>query len=152
MARLMLCPKCARENPLDATRCTSCGDSLSVAVLEVIRGELPEKIRFLKPRPYAVGRARHNDIAINEPSISKLHARFDYQDGHFFVEDAGSLHGVYVNATKVRRAELAPGGADPARQRDAEVLDARVGRLDRRRWPSCPGSSSSSSCSPSSRP
>jgi len=87
----MLCPKCAVENPLDATRCSSCGDSLSVAVLEVIRGELPEKIRFLKPRPYSVGRARHNDIAINEPSISKLHARLHYQDGHFFVEDAGSL-------------------------------------------------------------
>ncbi|HYN04970.1 MAG TPA: ATP-binding protein [Vicinamibacteria bacterium] len=105
----MLCPKCAVENSLDATRCSSCGDSLSVAVLEVIRGEVPEKIRFLKPRPYSVGRARHNDIAINEPSISKLHARFDYQDGHFFVEDAGSLHGVYVNAAKVRRAELGPG-------------------------------------------
>ena len=56
-----------------------------------------------------MGRARHNDIAINEPSISKLHARIDYQDGHFFVEDAGSLHGVYVNAAKIRRAELSPG-------------------------------------------
>jgi signal transduction histidine kinase len=105
----MLCPKCAAENPLDATRCSSCGDSLSVAVLEVIRGELPEKIRFLRPRPYAVGRARHNDIALNEPSISKLHARIDYQEGRFFVEDAGSLHGVYVNAAKVRRAELCSG-------------------------------------------
>lgn len=105
----MLCPKCAAENPLDATRCSSCGDSLSVAVLEVIRGDLPEKIRFLRPRPYVVGRARHNDIALNEPSISKLHARIDYQEGRFFVEDAGSLHGVYVNAAKVRRAELSPG-------------------------------------------
>jgi signal transduction histidine kinase len=105
----MLCPKCAAENPLDATRCASCGDSLSVAVLEVIRGDLPEKIRFLRPRTYSLGRARHNDIALNEPSISKLHARLDFQDGRFFVEDAGSLHGVYVNATKVRRAELAPG-------------------------------------------
>jgi signal transduction histidine kinase len=105
----MLCPKCAVENPLDATRCSSCGDSLSVAVLEVIRGEVPEKIRFLKPRPYTVGRARHNDIALNEPSISKLHARLDYQEGHFLVEDAGSLHGVYVNAAKVRRVQLAPG-------------------------------------------
>ena len=128
----MLCPKCAVENPLDATRCSSCGDSLSVAVLEVIRGEVPEKIRFLKPRPYSVGRARHNDIAINEPSISKLHARFDYQDGHFFVEDAGSLHGVYVNAAKIRRAELVPGRADPAGQRDAEVLAPRLGERDRR--------------------
>jgi len=105
----MLCPKCAAENPLDATRCSNCSDSLSVAVLEVIRGELPEKIRFLKPRPYAIGRARHNDIALNEPSISKLHARIDYQAGRFFVEDAGSMHGVYVNATKIRRVELAPG-------------------------------------------
>src|SRR5512134_2809830 len=105
----MLCPKCAAENPLDATRCANCSDSLSVAVLEVIRGELPEKIRFLKPRPYAIGRARHNDIALNEPSISKLHARIDYQGGRFFVEDAGSMHGVYVNATKIRRVELVPG-------------------------------------------
>ena len=105
----MLCPKCAAENPLDATRCAKCSDSLSVAVLEVIRGELPEKIRFLKPRSYTVGRARHNDIALNESSISKLHARIDYQGGRFFVEDAGSMHGVYVNATKVRRVELTPG-------------------------------------------
>ncbi|HSD65848.1 MAG TPA: ATP-binding protein [Vicinamibacteria bacterium] len=105
----MLCPKCAAENPLDATRCSSCGDSLSVAVLEVVRGELAERIRFLRPRPYVVGRARHNDIALNEPSISKLHARIDYQEGRFFIEDAGSLHGVYVNAAKVRRAELSPG-------------------------------------------
>ena len=105
----MLCPKCAAENPLDATRCAACSDSLSVAVLEVIRGELPEKIRFLKPRPYDVGRARHNDIALNEPSISKLHARIDYQGGRFFIEDAGSMHGVYVNATKIRRVELTPG-------------------------------------------
>ena len=105
----MLCPKCAAECPLDASRCPSCGDSLAVAVLEVVRGELPEKIRFLRPRAYSVGRARHNDIALNEPSISKLHARIDYQDGRFFVEDAGSLHGVYVNAAKVRRAELSPG-------------------------------------------
>jgi signal transduction histidine kinase len=105
----MRCPKCSAENPLDAARCGQCGDGLAVAVLEVIRGELPEKIRFLRPRPYSVGRARHNDIALNEPSISKLHARIDYQDGRFFVEDAGSLHGVYVNAAKVRRAELTPG-------------------------------------------
>jgi signal transduction histidine kinase len=105
----MLCPKCAAPNTLDATRCSGCGDSLSVAILEVVRGDLPEKIRFLRPRPYSLGRARHNDIALNEPSISKLHARIDYQDGRFFIEDAGSLHGVYVNAAKVRRAELAAG-------------------------------------------
>jgi signal transduction histidine kinase len=105
----MLCPKCATENALDATRCSNCGDSLSVAILEVIRGDLPEKIRFLRPRAYAIGRARHNDISLNEPSISKLHAKIAYEAGHFFIEDAGSLHGVYVNASKIQRVELTPG-------------------------------------------
>ena len=105
----MRCPKCSTENLLDASRCSSCADSLAIGVLEVIRGKVPDRIRFLRPRGYSIGRARHNDISFNEPSISKLHARLDYQDGRFYVEDAGSLHGVYVNACKVRRAELAPG-------------------------------------------
>jgi signal transduction histidine kinase len=105
----MQCPKCGVPNPPDETRCTSCGASLSVAVLEVIRGEVPEKIRFLRPRAHTIGRARYNDIALNEPSISKVHARLDYSDGRFFVEDVESRHGVYVNATKVTRAELTPG-------------------------------------------
>jgi signal transduction histidine kinase len=105
----MRCPKCSSENLIDASRCAHCGDSLAVAVLEVVRGDVPEKIRFLRPRPYTLGRARTNDLSVNEPSISKFHARLDYQDGAFSIEDAGSLHGVYVNATKVRRAELLPG-------------------------------------------
>jgi signal transduction histidine kinase len=105
----MHCPKCGVLNPPDETRCTSCGASLSVAVLEVIRGDVPEKIRFLRPRAHTIGRARYNDIALNEPSISKTHARLDYRDGRFFVQDLESRHGVYVNATKVARAELTPG-------------------------------------------
>jgi len=105
----MVCPKCAAENPPDEARCISCGGSLSVAVLEVIRGDLPEKIRFLRPRSHTIGRARHNDIALNEPSISKVHARIEYEGGRFFLADAESRHGVYVNAAKVRRAELTSG-------------------------------------------
>jgi signal transduction histidine kinase len=105
----MLCPKCGALNPPMETRCVSCGANLSVAVLEVIRGDLSEKIRFLRPRSQTIGRARHNDIALNEPSISKVHARLEYEDGRFFLEDADSRHGVYVNAARVHRAELVPG-------------------------------------------
>ena len=60
----MLCPKCRKENSLDAHRCQHCGASLSVAVLEVLRGNLSEKIYFLRPRTYSVGRARHNDLSL----------------------------------------------------------------------------------------
>lgn len=86
-----------------------CGASLSVALLEVVRGNLPEKIYFLKPRSYSVGRARHNDLALSESSVSKAHARITYDDGAFHVEDQGSLHGVFVNGTKVKKAALAQG-------------------------------------------
>ena len=99
----------SKENALDAHRCVHCGGSLSVAVLEVVRGNLAEKIYFLRPRGYTLGRARHNDLPLAEPSISKAHARIVHEDGRFFVEDQGSLHGVYVNAAKVDRAELTPG-------------------------------------------
>lgn len=82
---------------------------MSVAALEVIRGNLAEKIHFLRPRNYTIGRARHNDLALTEPSISKTHARLIYEKGRFAIEDQGSLHGVYVNAAKVERAELTSG-------------------------------------------
>jgi signal transduction histidine kinase len=105
----MLCPRCSAENDPDAHRCVKCGANLSLAVLEVVRGNLPEKIHFLRPRDYTIGRARHNDLSLTEGSISKVHAKLSWEDGTFFIEDQGSLHGVYVNATKVQRAELVAG-------------------------------------------
>jgi len=78
-------------------------------VLEVVRGNAPEKIHFLRPRTYTIGRARYNDLSLTEPSISKNHARILHENGTFVIEDQGSLHGVYVNSTRVQRSELAPG-------------------------------------------
>lgn len=80
-----------------------------MAVLEVTAGNPPERLHFLKPRAYVIGRARASDLRITEPSVSKTHARILHENGRFFVEDQGSLHGVFVNAVKVQRAELTPG-------------------------------------------
>src|SRR4029450_13755420 len=105
----MQCPKCSHDNGLDLARCERCGGNLAVAVLEVTHGDIAEKIHFLRPRAYTLGRARHNDLFLNEPSISKSHAQIDHENGHFFITDQASLHGVYLNATKVQKAELLPG-------------------------------------------
>jgi phosphoserine phosphatase RsbU/P len=105
----MLCPKCGKDNAPDAARCAYCGNSMAVAVLEITRGDLADKIRFLRPRSYTLGRARTNDLSLNEPSISKTHAHIEYDQGRFFIEDQGSLHGIYVNAVKIQRTELTPG-------------------------------------------
>jgi signal transduction histidine kinase len=105
----MRCPKCSKENRPDAVRCLQCGSSLAVALLVVIRGNVAEKIHFLRGRSYTLGRARQNDLCLNEPSISKVHARILYDQERFHIEDQGSLHGVYVNAAKVQKTELTPG-------------------------------------------
>ena len=105
----MQCPRCDGSNAPDARRCAKCGGVLAVARLEVIRGDVPEKSFFLTPRPYTLGRARHNDLSLPDPSISKAHARIDHNAGAFFIEDMGSLHGVYVDAVRVERAELGNG-------------------------------------------
>jgi signal transduction histidine kinase len=105
----MECPKCKHDNTPEQARCVQCGANLAVAVLEVLRGDVSEKIHFLRPRDHTVGRARHNDLFLNEPSISKSHACIRHENGRFFITDEGSLHGVYVNAAKVQKAELQPG-------------------------------------------
>jgi signal transduction histidine kinase len=105
----MRCPRCEQENDLDALRCVHCGGSTAVATLELLRGSLPEKVHFLAPRSYTLGRGAHNDILLEEPSISKAHARLRHEEGRFVIEDAGSLHGVYVDTVKAKRAELRPG-------------------------------------------
>ncbi|HEV7503117.1 MAG TPA: FHA domain-containing protein, partial [Vicinamibacteria bacterium] len=78
-------------------------------MLEVVRGNVAEKLHFLRPRPYAIGRARHNDISLTEPSISKMHARIVHENGVFVIEDLESLHGLYVDSARVKRSELRAG-------------------------------------------
>jgi signal transduction histidine kinase len=105
----MQCPKCQRDNSPDALRCAHCGSATAVATLEVVRGSLAEKVYYLAARDYSVGRASNNDLSLPEPSISKSHARILHEHGSFWIEDLNSLHGVYVNATKVQKAALTPG-------------------------------------------
>jgi signal transduction histidine kinase len=104
------CLQCNGDNDLAAHRCVHCGANLAVAMLELIRGNLPEKVHFLKPRTYVLGRARTSDLCLGEPSVSKVHARLAYDGaGSFIIEDQGSLHGVYVNSARVQREPLTPG-------------------------------------------
>ena len=67
----MLVPEVRGENPGRSPAAGTVERSLSVAVLEVVRGNAPRKIHFLRPRTYTVGRARYNDVSLTEPSISK---------------------------------------------------------------------------------
>jgi transcriptional regulator with PAS, ATPase and Fis domain len=49
------------------------------------------------------------DLAIDDPEMSRRHARIAAADGGLHVEDLGSTNGTFVNGTRVARGRLAPG-------------------------------------------
>jgi pSer/pThr/pTyr-binding forkhead associated (FHA) protein len=55
---------------------------------------------------FSVGRAPENDFVLGKAGISRLHARLIEQDGHWFVEDRGSLHGTHLNSVRLQPGVL----------------------------------------------
>jgi ABC-type multidrug transport system ATPase subunit/pSer/pThr/pTyr-binding forkhead associated (FHA) protein len=55
---------------------------------------------------YTIGRGVRNDVTLDHPSVSRLHARIVRRNGEFVIQDAGSNNGTFVNG-----ASVAPGQA-----------------------------------------
>ena len=58
----------------------------------------------------SIGRSPDNDIVIDDPTVSRKHARLVFDGNQYVVEDLGSTAGVKVNGGKVQRAAM-PAGA-----------------------------------------
>lgn len=57
-----------------------------------------------------VGRGRQADVMLDDPSLSRLHARVSIDDtGQLAIDDLGSTNGIYVNGTEQLSAFLVPG-------------------------------------------
>ncbi|MCC7365531.1 MAG: FHA domain-containing protein [Dehalococcoidia bacterium] len=56
-----------------------------------------------------IGRAATNDIIVDDPKISRVHARFEASHSSFTVVDLGSANGVRKDGQKVDKATLRPG-------------------------------------------
>lgn len=54
----------------------------------------------------SIGAARDNALVVRTDGVSGHHARITRQDGKYFVEDAGSRNGTWVNGERVTRARL----------------------------------------------
>ena len=77
-----------------------------------------------------IGRGAHNDIAINDDSVSESHAKLQRRDDDWFLTDLGSTNGTYVGGSRFEgerkldaTSELRFGGVKMAFQ-TAEALDA----------------------------
>ncbi len=56
-----------------------------------------------------LGRGSRCDVVINEPSVSRRHARLSHRDGVWVIRDLASTNGTAVNGVRVGRSALRPG-------------------------------------------
>ena len=64
-------------------------------------GPAPGKSYFLTKNEIYLGRDITNDIVINDPEISRKHARLTLQSGGYLLEDLGSTNGTFVDGKRV---------------------------------------------------
>lgn len=79
------------------------------------RGVLVETAGLFAGRPHllgakvTIGRSPECVLRIDDEALSRQHARISLTDGHYVVEDLGSLNGCYVGDRRVQRQVLVDG-------------------------------------------
>ncbi len=56
-----------------------------------------------------LGRRETNEIFLNDPNISRVHAQIEFFQGEYILTDLGSLNGTYLNGKRIARVHLKPG-------------------------------------------
>jgi serine phosphatase RsbU (regulator of sigma subunit) len=60
----------------------------------------------LQPLPFRIGRQSDNHLVLRDSRISRSHARIEFDDGAYHIEDLDSRHGLFVNGARVIRQRL----------------------------------------------
>ncbi len=68
-----------------------------------------------EPLSWRLGRSAQNEVVIEDPSLSRHHARLEFQNGKATIEDLGSLNGTMVNGVRLQ-------GIHPLKSGDQLVL------------------------------
>lgn len=79
------------------------------AELRVTSGELAGMKYRLGRTISVVGRRENNEVFLDDPNISRVHAQIEFLDGAYQLSDLGSLNGTYVNDKRVSKATLQSG-------------------------------------------
>ena len=85
-------------------------------MLEVINEGVARGTRFELRVPLAhVGRGAHNDIVIDDDSVSDTHAKLQRRDDGWYLIDLGSTNGTYVGGSRLTTHERRLDGAPDVR-------------------------------------
>lgn len=109
-----------KEKPITPQRVTPTGND-TVRIKHAYEQELPLAWLVVLTGPFAgqeyrlhritdIGREpEHNDVVIDDRTISRQHARIRYEKGAFVIYDLASANGVFVNGERVQRRVLMHG-------------------------------------------
>lgn len=78
-------------------------------LLRVLSGPLEGREFDLTADQYSVGRDPQSDIVIDQPEVSRRHAKIVRMASEYVLTDLKSANGVYVNNLKLDRAVLSHG-------------------------------------------
>ena len=68
-----------------------------------------------------MGRLRDNDVAIDEPVVSRRHAEIVGNDAGFYLRDLGSTNGTFVNKNNIGTEEFLLGDGDEVNLGNGDV-------------------------------
>ena len=78
--------------------------------LVMSQGPTPGRAFTIDRASLTIGRDPSVEIAINEPQVSRLHARVSSREGVLVLEDLGSTNGTFVNGVRLTGSQvLTPG-------------------------------------------
>ncbi len=84
-----------------------------LATLEILNEGPTKGTRFSLRTPLAhVGRGEHNDVRLNDESISETHAKLQRREDGWYVVDMGSTNGTYVGGTRIKGERRLDGAPD----------------------------------------
>jgi hypothetical protein len=56
----------------------------------------------------SIGRGAENAVVLADPMVSREHAKIGFSDGKWWIEDAGSANGIFVDGNRLEKAALDP--------------------------------------------
>ena len=102
----------ARQDEIQATEVyrvvKSTGD-VPPRLLRFMSGEYAGETIIIRRPVVTIGRALDNDVIIDSAEVSRHHARVEYRDGQFRVQDLNSTNGTGVNGKPANNSTIAVG-------------------------------------------